>query len=148
MLVASKVEIDPRMFENGHLKGKRKTNLRRRIIIEYIQSKPAGEVIKTTDFMRIGRFTTYANTHTFVNRMVRDGVISRFESEKKNNYYYAVVGAMRLKKPADKPVEPEQTPDTPVTTNPDINGFIADMQRLGVQFSITITNEKEAKSTT
>lgn len=137
---ASRVTIGEKTYDMNHLGQKKKTNIRRKLIIEYIQSKPAGEYIKMQEFQRICHFGTYANTWSFIKRMIRDGVITQNEGEKKKCYYYSVIGAVRVVKPKE---EKAQTP-TPSGNNPDINAFIADMQRLGVEFSITITN-KQAK---
>lgn len=135
---ASQVTVSGKTYDMNHLGKAKKTMLRRKIIIEYIQSKPAGEYIKMEEFQNICRFTTYANAWSFVGRMIRDGVIQQFEGEKKKSFYYSVNGAVRIKK---------QTEDAPAQTgtsnNPDINSFISDMQRLGVEFSITITNKRE-----
>lgn len=131
---ASRVTIGEKTYDMNHLGKKKKTNIRRKLIIEYIQSKPAGEYIKMQEFQRVCHFSTYANTWAFVQRMIRDGVIQQHEGEKKKAYYYSVTGAMRVTTP--------KTPAPAETKNPDINAFIADMQKLGVEFSITISNKK------
>lgn len=137
---ASKVTINNKTYDLSYLSRSKKTNLRRKLIIEHIQSKPAGEYIKMDDFKEICRFSTYANTWAFVQRMMRDGVIQQHEGEKKKAYFYSVTGAVRVRKQAaDEPAHEG------VSKNPDINGFIADMQKLGVEFSITITSKGVAK---
>lgn len=130
--------VGKKTYDLNYLSRSKKTNLRRKLVIEYIQSKPAGEYIKMDDFKDICRFSTYANTWAFVQRMIRDGVISQHEGEKKKAYYYAVTGAVRVS-------TPKQEPAPAGTKNPDINAFIADMQKLGVEFSITITSKGVAK---
>lgn len=142
MLEASKVTINNKTYDLNYLSRSKKTNLRRKIIIEHIQSKPAGEYIKLEEFQRICHFSTYANTWAFVQRMLRDGVIQQHEGEKKKAYYYSVIGAIRVSTP--KQVL-EQLPAPAGTKNPDINAFIADMQKLGVEFTITITSKGVAK---
>lgn len=135
MLEASKVTVGQKTFDMNYLGKKRKTSLRRKLIIEYIQSKPAGEIVKMTEFQEVGRFSTQANTSSFVKRMLRDGVIMRYEGDKPRSSYYGVTGAIRVSKPA-------AADDAPRTSNnPDINAFIEDMKRLGVKFTITISNE-------
>lgn len=138
---ASKLTVSGKTFDLNHLSGAKKTNLRRKRVIEYIQSKPAGEYIKIHEFQRECHFTSYANTWSFIKRMMRDGVIQQFEGEKPKAYYYAVTGATRVSTP--KKVL-EQIPDPSTPKNPDINAFIADMQKLGVEFTITVTNKKGA----
>lgn len=134
---ASKVTIGDKTFDLNYLGKKKKTNLRRKLIIEYIQSKPAGEYIKMTEFQEICRFSSYANTWTFVQRMMRDGVIQQHEGEKKKAFFYSVTGAVRI-------ISPRKDQSTVESKNPDINAFIADMNKLGVEFSITITNKTAA----
>lgn len=82
---ASKVMVGKKTYDLNYLSRSKKTNLRRKLVIEYIQSKPAGEYIKMDDFKDICRFSTYANTWAFVQRMIRDGVISQHEGEKKKS---------------------------------------------------------------
>lgn len=135
---ASQVTVSGKTYDMNHLGKAKKTMLRRKIIIEYIQSKPAGEYIKMEEFQGICRFTTYANAWSFIKRMMRDGVIQQHEGEKKKAYFYSVTGAVRVKKQvADSPTQEGHS------NNPDINAFIEDMKKLGVEFSITITNKRE-----
>ena len=98
----SKLTVSQKTYDLNYLGKKKKTNLRRKAIIELIQSKPAGEIIKTGEIQAVGQFTTYANAWSFINRMTRDGVIARYESEKPKSYYYAVTGAMRITKPGQQ----------------------------------------------
>lgn len=136
---ASKITVGEKTFDLNHLNRAKKTNLRRKKIIEHIQSKPAGEYIKLEEFQRICYFSTYANAWAFVQRMIRDGVIQQHEGEKKKAYFYSVTGAVRVKKQvADSP------PQEGVAKSPDINAFIADMNKLGVEFTITISNKAKA----
>ena len=138
---ASKVTVGDKTYDMNHLGKTKKTNLRRKIIIQYIQSKPAGEYIKMEEFQRACHFTTYANAWSFVGRMIRDGVIQQFEGEKKKSFYYSVTGAVRVSTPKTMTEEPKSDMYL-LPRSPDINAFVADMQKLGVKFTITITNEK------
>ncbi|HYG84610.1 MAG TPA: hypothetical protein VD907_07090 [Verrucomicrobiae bacterium] len=142
---ASRISLGGKIYDLNHLNKTKKTNLRRKLIIEYIQSKPAGEYIKTGELQRVGQFSTSANAHSFVKRMIRDGVIMKHEGDKPRSIYYSVVGSVRVKKPANS--EPSNLDPEVVEGrhNPDINGFVADMQKLGVKFTITITNENVVK---
>lgn len=137
MLEASKVTVGDKTYELNYVGKKKKGNLRRKIIIELIQSKPAGELIKMAEFQEAGRFTTRANTHAFVKLMIRDGVISQYDGDKPKSHYYAVTGAVRVVKPKDG----GGTMATSPNDTPDLNGFVESMQKLGVKFTITITNE-------
>lgn len=145
MLEASKVTINNKTYDLNYLNRSKKTNLRRKIVIEYIQSKPAGEYIKMEEFQRICNFSKYANTWGFIKRMIRDGVITQNEGERKRSYYYSVIGTVRVRKQAENKIH--SIPDIHGVSvvevkNPDINTFIADMQKLGVEFSITISNKQ------
>lgn len=128
---ASKITVSDKTYDVQFLKSKKKTDLRRKAIVEYIQSKPSGELIGTGEFQRIGQFTSYANTWSFVKRMIRDGVLSQYKGDKPKTYYYGVTGAARVHKPK---VEVSQDQ----MNSPDINNFIKDMKALGVKFTITI----------
>lgn len=134
---ASKVSVGGRTYDLNYLGKVKKTNLRRKLIVEYIQSKPAGEYIKTREFQDLGKFSSAANTHTFIKRMIRDGIIARHEGEKPKTAYYSIIGSVRVK----QPVTPKEAPADPLR-NPNIGQFIADMQKLGVKFTITISNEE------
>lgn len=122
---ASKVTISPTTVEWNRLGKKKKTNLRRKLIIEYIQSKPAGTLIKMGEFREVCHFTTDPNTNAFVQRMLRDGVISQYAGEKPRTHYYAVTGAVRLVKPKATPPPPEDEPTTeePVRSNHNLTEY-------------------------
>lgn len=137
IMEASKVTIGDKTYDMNHLRGGKKTNLRRKLIIEFIQSKPSGTTISIPEFQRVGHFSTNANTHTFVSRMIRDGVIQRHDGDRPKTYFYSVTGSVRISTPK-KVLEQLPAPDK---ASPDINGFITDMQKLGVKFTITISNE-------
>lgn len=124
---ATKVQILPRTFELNKLKGKRKTQLRRKLIIEYIESKPAGEIISVPEFQRVGSLSTTANAHSFINRMLRDGIIMRHAGDKPRTYFYSVIGAIRVKK------EPQQAQNAPqhnvAADKPDIGAIILQLAK-------------------
>lgn len=112
----SQATISPKTLELNRLSKVKKTNLRRKLIVEYILSKPSGELIRMAAFQHVGQFSTTPNANAFVNRMLRDGIIARFAGDKPRTYYYAVTGAVRLKKPADKAVEAQDS-ENPVTVS-------------------------------
>ena len=75
--------------------------------------------------------------------MVRDGVIASYDGDRPKSHYYAVIGSIRVTKPlleTDGYVQP-RPPATIAYNTPDLNSFIAEMKKLGVKFTITITNE-------
>lgn len=134
---ASKITIGAKTYDMNYLSKAKKTALRRKMVVEYIQSKPAGTTIKLSEFAEVCHIKQVNNVDAFIKRMLRDGVIMRYEGDKIRTYYYAVLGAARQIKPKD-----ETTPAGPDhRANPDINSFISDMRGLGVKFTITITNE-------
>lgn len=140
---ASKLIIGGKTYDLNYLGKKKKTNLRRRLIVEYIQSKPAGEYITMRDFQKVAQMSTTPNTDAFVKRMIRDGVIQRFKGERPKTYYYAVLGAARVRTPATSMTPDAAPPVTAVDSTPDINSFVAEMTKLGVKFTITISNENK-----
>lgn len=101
----SQATISPKTLELNRLNKTKKTNLRRKLVIELIQSKPSGEIIRMAAFQKVGQFSTTPNTNAFINRMLRDGVIARYAGDKPRTYYYAVTGAMRVTKPANRAEE-------------------------------------------
>ena len=141
---ASKVTIGDKTYDMNFIHGRKKTNLRRKLIIEYIQSKPSGEIIRIPELQKVGRFSTNANTHTFVRAMIRDGVLQRYNGDRPQSYYYGVTGAVRVTKTPEKTEKPQNL-DPEVSQGAkhvtDINAFVADMQKLGVKFTLTISNE-------
>lgn len=134
MLEASKVTIGQKTYDLNYLGKKRKTNLRRRLIIELIQSKPAGTTIKVREFQEVARFSTQANAYAFVNRMIRDGVIMRYEGDRPKTFYYAVTGEVRVHKPE---ANGDQTGG-----KYDFTRAIENLKEAGLEFTLTITNKK------
>lgn len=112
----SQATITPKTLELNRLNKTKKTNLRRKLVIEYIQSKPSGEIIRMAAFQREGQFSTTPNTNAFINRMLRDGIITRYKGDKPRTYYYAVTGAVRVKKPANQ-AEEAQGAEKPATVS-------------------------------
>lgn len=110
----SKVHLSTTTLSLNRLNKVKKTALRRKLVVEHIQSKPAGEIIRTGEFREVCQFSTDANTHSFIKRMLRDGVIARYKGDKPKTYYYTVLGSVRVRKPEEK--QPE-TDNAPVTKN-------------------------------
>lgn len=128
---ATKITISDKTYDLSVLNRTKRTNLRRKAIIEYIQSKPSGEIINMGELQRVAQIKSYATAWSFVKTMIRDGVISQYKGDKPKSYYYSITGAVRVKKPVVGGVAPD-------TKLPDINAFIRDMKALGVKFTITI----------
>lgn len=99
----SRLSISPTTMNLTKLSGKKKNHLRRKLIVEYIQSKPAGEIIRMDELRQVAKLSTRANADAFVNRMIRDGVIGRYKADKPRTYYYSVIGTVRTKKLAAQP---------------------------------------------
>lgn len=128
---ASKLTISDKTYDLSVLNRTKRTNLRRKAIIEYIQSKPSGELINMGELQNVALIKSYATAWSFVKTMVRDGVISQYKGDKPKSYYYSVTGAIRVSKPKSESALTEEK-------LPDINAFIRDMKALGVKFTITI----------
>lgn len=128
---ASKITISDKTYDLSVLNRTKRTNLRRKAIIEYIQSKPAGEIINMGELQRVAQIKSYATAWSFVKTMISAGIISQYKGDKPKSYYYSVTGAVRASKPRT---------DLPSTEAklPDINAFIRDMKALGVKFTVTI----------
>lgn len=97
---ASKVSVDSTKLGSPLLKGKRKTALRRKIILEYIAERPAGSIVRSHEFQTIGRFTGRSNAMGFVKNMIRDGLIARTPGSVPMTYSYAVLTGVRTRRPA------------------------------------------------
>lgn len=133
---AGKVTVGDKTYDMNFLGKKKRTNLRRKLIVEYIQSKPSGEIISISDFQEVGKFNNYPSTWSFVQSMIKQGVIGQYKGEKPCSYYYGVIGAVRVHKPSQEQAEVGRS-----SKNPDVNAFIADMQKLGVSELLTVSNE-------
>lgn len=75
--------------------GDKKRELRRQAIMAYIRSRPAGTKIKMPEFAKIYNGTP-ANTFSFVNRMLRDGLIEKHNIGIRT-FYYTIPGDVKLK---------------------------------------------------
>jgi len=136
---ASKITVSDKTYDLNHLGKKKKTNLRRKVIVEYIQSKPSGELISFGELQEVAQFNSYPTAYSFIGRMVRDGIISKYPGEKPKTYYYGVLGAVRVHK-TEKVTEGDSHEVTR-SHLPDINGFVKSMSELGVKFTITIESK-------
>lgn len=140
---ASRVTVGDKTYDINILNGKRKTMLRRKAIIDYIQSKPAGAIISAKDFKQVTHFSTIPNAHAFVQRMIRDGIIARQEGDKPRTFSYVVIGAEPSIEPTIKkqsqPFKFEQTSEPkPVSL---LKVFEA-LKATGLHFTITISSEE------
>lgn len=137
MLEASKVTVDGKTYDMNYLGKKRKTGLRRKLIIEYIESKPSGTVIRMHEFQKIAHFSTSANAYAFVKRMLRDGVIMQYAGDRPKSYYYATTGSVRVHSSGHNKLD-QTTPG-----RYDFTDAIENLKKAGLKFTITITNDKE-----
>ncbi len=96
---ATNVKISEQTLFKNKMTGKRKTALRRKLVLELIESKPAGTPITMREFKAVGYFSTEANTHSFVQRMIRDGIVARYDTEKPRKHTYASLGKIKTIKP-------------------------------------------------
>jgi hypothetical protein len=130
---ASKISVSGKTYDLNFLTKKRKTNLRRKLIIEYIQDQPSGTIIRVSKFQELGQFTTQANAYAFVKRMLRDGVIMRYEGDRPKSYFYSVTGAVR------------STGGKPAKSGGkyDFTEAIENLNAMGLKFTITVSNESK-----
>lgn len=140
---ASRVTVGDKTYDINILNGKRKTMLRRKAIIDYIQSKPAGAIISAKDFKQVTHFSTIPNAHAFVQRMIRDGIIARQEGDKLRTFSYSVIGAVAEKKLTSKPQS--QPPKLEQISEPKQVSLLKVFEALkatGLHFTITISDEE------
>jgi len=135
---ASRVIISDKTYDLSVLSGAKKTQLRRRLIVEYIASKPAGAIIKAREFQQLCHFSTVANTHAFLQRMLRDKIIERYEGDQLNRYSYGIPGTVRVTQPKAEPIVGKVV--MPHST-PDLTALLAQIHEAGFTFSITISNK-------
>lgn len=133
---ATKVQVSQHTLDLNKLTFAKKQALRKKLIVEYINSKPAGTVIRGPEFQEVGQFSTSANCFAFINRMIRDGLIQKHSDGRPRSFYYSSLGGVRVSKPA--------TPETPaleVHADQDMNleKVIVSMKQLGLHFTITIS---------
>jgi hypothetical protein len=110
---ASKLTVDNKTYELNKLGRNKKTSLRRKLLVDYIQSKPAGTIITLADLMGVGQITSSGWATGFVQRMIRDGVIARYDGDRPRTHYYGVLTNIRSHK-IEPVVEHEIPVETPV----------------------------------
>lgn len=137
---ASKVTIGAKTYDLNYVNKTKKTALRRKLVVEYIQSKPAGEYIKMSEFQTVGRFKGTGNTHMFIKRMIRDGIIAQYDGNRPKTHYYAVLGAVRTIKPPLAPEVPLEAPKAAQAPEMTLTAAVEHLKSLGVKFTLTITN--------
>ena len=88
---ASRVTVSDKTYDLGVMSGKKKTDIRRRLVVDYINSQMSGSIIKMDTFMSVIRGSTTANTHSFIKNMIRDRIITRTPAEGyKSKFSYTV----------------------------------------------------------
>lgn len=136
----SQVKVGQSTLDNNRISGQKKTQLRRKLIVELIESKPAGQVIRLPEFQAVGHFSTSANAHAFVQRMVRDGIIAKYSDGRPRSYYFAVLGKVRTTSKASPVVNHDGV---------DLDKLIALFEQLDkqstVDFSVTVAMLKLMK---
>lgn len=139
---ASQITVSGKTYDINHLGKAKRTMLRRKLIVEFIMSKPAGELIKMGQFQEVARFNSAPNADAFIKRMIRDGVIMQHKGDKPRTFFYSVVGVARQIKPPTPKAEAAPEPAPQNSPSADLSAFILEMQQLGVKFTITLTNEE------
>jgi hypothetical protein len=129
-----------------------KAKLRRERVKDYIRSQPVGTIIKQTDLAMVAGYDkSQGHGWAFINRMIAKKHITKDTSEGAKRPSWTVVGDAHTVTPKRGEIGKLEgvtvMPEEPksdmylLPRNPDMNAFIADMQRLGVKFTITISNK-------
>ncbi len=87
---------------------KERIQLRRQRIMDYIESKPAGTIIRRQEFFRVGQFKSQGHLNQFLKTMLKKGLITRYE-ETPRKHSYSVGG---------RTVKPKRTAQETVTSTP------------------------------
>ena len=93
---------------------KKRRELRRKAIIDYIDSQPAGTPISAKTFQAVGGFYSDANAHAFLIKMIRDGLIKKVPIESSNKVSWVTKTGMKIIKEAAKAKE-VSVPPVPMT---------------------------------
>lgn len=114
---ASKLTIDPEKLRFQKMMPGKRAQLRRKNMIDLINSKPAGTPLRLEEFEAVTR-TSSANVHSVIQNMVKDGVITKTLVEgTKNRYCYSVVSNVKVKQP--------KLPAVPITETAPVQQFPA-----------------------
>jgi hypothetical protein len=103
---ASKVTVSPETLRFKKMSPGKRSELRRKNIIELIESKPFGTPITLAEFAAVCSFTD-ASAHAMLTTMVKKGIISK-NPISKAKIAYSVNGEPRVIKPKTE-VEPTPT---------------------------------------
>lgn len=112
---ASKVSIDRKLLSQK-LTPKKKSELRQKLFLDLIASKPAGTPISYSEIARVCQFAGTGSAVGFVASLEREGVISVNKDGKSNSY--SINNARTVKAQAsttaiDTPAEPPRLPVEP-----------------------------------
>lgn len=95
---ASRVSISDRtLLQAPTLSGKRKRELRIRVLKEYILARPYGKRVKTEEFRTLLHFKTSANAWAFIEKLVKRGILVKHEITPRT-FFYTVEGEVRTSK--------------------------------------------------
>lgn len=115
LMDASKLTIDPDKLRFQKMSHKKRSELRRKNMLDLINSKPAGTALSLQEFEAVTR-TSSANVHAVIQHMVKEGVVTKTLVEgTKNRYCYSVVAAVTVKAPKEVP-QPAITETTAAAT--------------------------------
>lgn len=93
----SKLKISQEVLDKNKLNRKQKTTLRKKIVKEYIQSKPFGTPITIKEFSNLLRYKTSQESKPLIDEMLKIGEISREPLDHyKKGFTYVVCGQIRV----------------------------------------------------
>jgi hypothetical protein len=126
-MIANKVtfsqETIAKINSTPYLTRKRKAELRKERIKEYIREQPSGTFISMSDLIAAGGYkqTQYASAWAFIDRMIRTGEITRHpdpSQPNKNRTAWSVNGDVNTRKPLPiKGIDYDVEEEKPVTTD-------------------------------
>lgn len=109
---ASKLTIDPNHLRFDKMSNGRRSKLRKENIKALIRSKPAGTIIKVSDFQKV-TMSSNPSTSVMLKNMVKRGEISRYRDEQfKSRYTWAVSEGVKVKVPKTPRQAPKSVFDT------------------------------------
>ncbi len=114
---ASNVKIDPRLPNSRPISQRKKTELRRKAVLEFIKNQPAGTPISQAAITKLCNFNSSGSASMFMKRLAKDGYVAVDKSGQ--TYSYTVLNARTKKTPASVEL-PKAEPElvTSVSSSP------------------------------
>jgi hypothetical protein len=122
----SKIDIQPRTmaYYTQPMNKIKRRNLREKLVVEYIKSRPAGTRISNDELQRIAGFNSTGAISMMLQSMIKRGIIGRNQIGRKG-YSYFVNDAVTVK-PADVPAQPKPTISEPTNIPTNLESLARD----------------------